>query len=154
MQRSFTIGFLVSSLLAGGPAVAAGKPGIPLCFERQEVLPWRTLDGGGLNFELLNEVARRTGVEFDYQSMPWKRCLAQLKANQVGGAFGQPIGVVTGAKDDGDVLALDIAEVQQTSAECRHSVRPSRGRAENQIADLVHLSWLLRLRRQIGRAHV
>lgn len=87
MQRLFTIGLLVSGLLAGGPAVAAGKPSIPLCFERQEVLPWRTLDGGGLNFELLNEVARRTGVEFDYQSMPWKRCLAQLKANQVSGAF-------------------------------------------------------------------
>jgi polar amino acid transport system substrate-binding protein len=89
MQRYFIIGFLASCLLslAAGPAMAAGKPSIPLCFERQEVLPWRTLDGGGLNFELLNEVARRTGVEFDYQSMPWKRCLAQLKANQVGGAF-------------------------------------------------------------------
>jgi polar amino acid transport system substrate-binding protein len=88
MQRFFTIGFLASCLLGpAGPASAAGKPSIPLCFERQEVLPWRTLDGGGLNFELLNEVARRNGVEFDYQSMPWKRCLAQLKANQVGGAF-------------------------------------------------------------------
>jgi polar amino acid transport system substrate-binding protein len=87
MQRFFTIGFFVSTLLAGSPALAAAKPSIPLCFERQEVLPWRTLDGGGLNFELLNEVARRIGVEFDYQSMPWKRCLAQLKANQVGGAF-------------------------------------------------------------------
>jgi polar amino acid transport system substrate-binding protein len=87
MQRFFTLGFFVSTLLAGGPVLAAAKPSIPLCFERQEVLPWRTLDGGGLNFELLNEVARRIGVEFDYQSMPWKRCLAQLKANQVGGAF-------------------------------------------------------------------
>jgi len=86
MQRFFTIGFLLSSLVAGGPAAAA-RPAIALCFERQEVLPWRTLDGGGLNLELLNEVARRTGVVFEYQSMPWKRCLAQLKANQVGGAF-------------------------------------------------------------------
>jgi polar amino acid transport system substrate-binding protein len=87
MQRFLTIGLFVSTLLAGGTALAADKPGIPLCFERQEVLPWRTLDGGGLNFELLNEVARRIGVQFDYQGMPWKRCLAQLKANQVGGAF-------------------------------------------------------------------
>jgi polar amino acid transport system substrate-binding protein len=87
MQRLFTIGFFLTSLLAGSPAFAAGSPSIPLCFEREEVLPWRTLDGGGLNFELLNEVARRTGVSFDYQSMPWKRCLAQLKANQVSGAF-------------------------------------------------------------------
>jgi polar amino acid transport system substrate-binding protein len=89
MQRFFTTGVLASCLLglAASPAMAAGKPTIPLCFEREEVLPWRTLDGGGLNFELLNEVARRTGVQFDFQSMPWKRCLAQLKANQVGGAF-------------------------------------------------------------------
>jgi polar amino acid transport system substrate-binding protein len=85
MQRLFAIGLLASGLLAGGPAAA--RPSIALCFERQEVLPWRTLDGSGLNFELLNEVARRVGVDFDYQSMPWKRCLAQLKANQVGGAF-------------------------------------------------------------------
>lgn len=68
-------------------AQAAPAERIALCFERQEVRPWRSLDGGGLNFELLNEVARRTGVVFDYQSMPWKRCLEQLKANQVGGAF-------------------------------------------------------------------
>jgi len=69
------------------PARAAPGERITLCFERQEVRPWRTLDGGGLNFELLAEVAKRTGIGFDYQSMPWKRCLEQLKANQVGGAF-------------------------------------------------------------------
>ncbi|MFC0252509.1 substrate-binding periplasmic protein [Massilia consociata] len=75
--------------LAAGCALAHAAPDqrITLCFERQEVQPWRTLDGGGLNFELLAEVARRTGVTFDYQSMPWKRCLEQLKSNQVGGAF-------------------------------------------------------------------
>ena len=75
--------------LAACSAAAQAAPGehVTLCFERQEVRPWRTLDGGGLNFELLSEVARRTGVSFDFQSMPWKRCLEQLKANQVGGAF-------------------------------------------------------------------
>jgi polar amino acid transport system substrate-binding protein len=89
MQRFLPIGLLASCLLglAASPAVAAGKPTIQLCFEREEVPPWRTLDGGGLNFELLNEVARRNNIQFDYQSMPWKRCLAQLKANQVDGAF-------------------------------------------------------------------
>jgi polar amino acid transport system substrate-binding protein len=85
MQRSFYLGLAVYCLLAQAPARAADT--ITLCFERQEVLPWRTVDGHGLNFELLAEVARRTGVQFEYQSMPWKRCLEQLKANQVGGAF-------------------------------------------------------------------
>ncbi|MES2324173.1 MAG: transporter substrate-binding domain-containing protein [Pseudomonadota bacterium] len=66
---------------------AAARDTITLCFERQEVLPWRTLTGGGLNFELLNQVATRLGITFEYQSMPWKRCLEQLKANEVGGAF-------------------------------------------------------------------
>ncbi|VXC44722.1 transporter substrate-binding domain-containing protein [Massilia sp. 9I] len=69
------------------PAQAVPSERITLCFERQEVRPWRTLHLDGLNFELLAEVARRTGVSFDYQSMPWKRCLEQLKANQVDGAF-------------------------------------------------------------------
>jgi polar amino acid transport system substrate-binding protein len=85
MQRLLTIGVLAASLLACGTAAAARS--IVLCFERQEVLPWRSLDGGGLDFELLSEVARRLDLEFAYQSMPWKRCLAQLNANQVQGAF-------------------------------------------------------------------
>ena len=82
---------LVACWLGAGPAAFAAPPKtdrmVSLCFERQEVLPWRTLDGGGLNFELLGDVARRTGVVFDYQSMPWKRCLEQVKENRVDGAF-------------------------------------------------------------------
>jgi polar amino acid transport system substrate-binding protein len=74
-------------VLVCGLARAAAPESVTLCFERQEVPPWRTLDGGGLNFELLAEVSKRTGVTFDYQSMPWKRCLEQLKSNQVDGAF-------------------------------------------------------------------
>jgi polar amino acid transport system substrate-binding protein len=85
MLRFLRHGSIACCLLAGAPSFAAGT--VSLCFERQEVLPWRTLDGGGLNFELLAEVARRLGLTLDYQSMPWKRCLAQVKANQVNGAF-------------------------------------------------------------------
>jgi polar amino acid transport system substrate-binding protein len=83
MQRVFAIAALASCLFA--TPVSART--VALCFERQEVLPWRALDGGGLDFELLSEVARRLGLQFDYQSMPWKRCLSQLKASQVQGAF-------------------------------------------------------------------
>jgi polar amino acid transport system substrate-binding protein len=77
----------LSMLAACGSGAAAAKDTVTLCFERQDVLPWRTLDGGGLNFELLKLVAARLDIVFDYQSMPWKRCLEQLKANQVNGAF-------------------------------------------------------------------
>jgi polar amino acid transport system substrate-binding protein len=81
----------LSLLLATGCAIACGGAAaaatLTLCFERQQVLPWRTLDARGLNFELLDEVSRRTGVHFAYESMPWKRCLEQLRANKVDGAF-------------------------------------------------------------------
>ncbi|WP_313034151.1 substrate-binding periplasmic protein [Massilia alkalitolerans] len=87
MRRYLLPALAVCCLLAHARVQAAPGEHLTLCFERQEVRPWRTLDGGGLNFELLAEVAKRTGVTFDYQSMPWKRCLEQLKANQVGGAF-------------------------------------------------------------------
>jgi polar amino acid transport system substrate-binding protein len=53
---------LAACLLASATAQAAKQDSITLCFERQDVRPWRTLDGGGLNFELLNEVARRTST--------------------------------------------------------------------------------------------
>ena len=85
--------FLCSGLLAcwlSSAAAAASAPApsaLTLCFERQGVLPWRSIEGKGLNFDLLDEVARRTGLRFTYQSMPWKRCLAQLNADQLDGAF-------------------------------------------------------------------
>jgi polar amino acid transport system substrate-binding protein len=72
------------------PAAAADKAGdttVRLCFEQQDVLPWRTEKGGGLNFELLKMVEKRLEIHFDFQGIPWKRCLAQLKANAVDGAF-------------------------------------------------------------------
>lgn len=77
----------VAAAIALAPAISQAKETITLCFERQEVLPWRTLTHKGLNFVMLEKVAARLDVQFDYQSMPWKRCLEQLKNNHVGGAF-------------------------------------------------------------------
>jgi polar amino acid transport system substrate-binding protein len=75
--------------LSSPAAFAADKPAeaVTLCFESQDVLPWRTEKGGGLNFALLKMVEQRLNLHFNYQSIPWKRCLAQLKANSVDGAF-------------------------------------------------------------------
>jgi polar amino acid transport system substrate-binding protein len=107
-MRRLSCLLLACSALASGAAHAADpRPPttLKLCFERQQVLPWRTLGGAGLNFELLDEVARRTGVSFDYRSMPWKRCLEQLKANEVDGAFAvsfNPERLVLGAYPGGE----------------------------------------------------
>jgi polar amino acid transport system substrate-binding protein len=78
-------GSLLLCMLAASPAAA--KETITLCFERADVPPWRTIKGEGHNFDLLRQVEAKLGISFDYQSMPWKRCLAQVKSNEVGGAF-------------------------------------------------------------------
>jgi polar amino acid transport system substrate-binding protein len=75
------------ALCCGAAQVQAAQETVTLCFERQDVKPWRTQQGGGLNFELLNLVAQRLGIHFDFQSAPWKRCLQQLQANAYDGAF-------------------------------------------------------------------
>jgi polar amino acid transport system substrate-binding protein len=61
---------------------------VSICYESADVLPWRSADGKGLNFELLKEVTDQTGIEFKYTALPWKRCLAGLKANDFDGAIG------------------------------------------------------------------
>ncbi|SDG36061.1 MULTISPECIES: ABC transporter substrate-binding protein [unclassified Duganella] len=66
---------------------ASARDSVTLCYEAQDVLPWRTEQGGGLNFALLKMVGQRLDIDFQFQSIPWKRCLAQLKANAVDGAF-------------------------------------------------------------------
>jgi polar amino acid transport system substrate-binding protein len=78
-------GSLLLCLLVAVPALA--KETITLCFERADVPPWRSIKGEGHNFDLLRQVEARLGITFDYQSMPWKRCLAQVRTNEVGGAF-------------------------------------------------------------------
>jgi polar amino acid transport system substrate-binding protein len=80
--------FYVASCL---PVMAIGSAHsvevLRLCFESATVHPWRSIDQRGLNFELINAAARSLGVQVEYLSLPWKRCLLELKANGVDGAF-------------------------------------------------------------------
>jgi polar amino acid transport system substrate-binding protein len=69
------------------PAQAQTSDSLTLCFENTDVRPWRTVEGNGLNFDLLREAGRRLGLRFEFQALPWKRCLAQLQANEVHGLF-------------------------------------------------------------------
>ena len=91
--------FLLSlAMLLCGPlcSAQAAEPAKPppvapaplrLCFESATIQPWRTAEGRGLNFELLQHVGQQIGQPFVYQALPWKRCLASLQANEVDGAF-------------------------------------------------------------------
>ena len=58
------------------------------CFESVDVRPWRSAEGTGLNFELISAAASKLGIEVKYEGIPWKRCLSELKANRMDGAFG------------------------------------------------------------------
>lgn len=72
-------------LVLASPVLA--RDTLTLCFERKDVEPWRTIAGTGLNFDLLGQVSHRLDIEFKYESLPWKRCLAKLESNEVDGAF-------------------------------------------------------------------
>lgn len=69
-------------------AVATADTELVLCYEDENVRPWRTQDGRGLNFELLDQVAAGQGLRFRYLGTPWKRCLHELKNNVHAGAIG------------------------------------------------------------------
>jgi polar amino acid transport system substrate-binding protein len=60
---------------------------LKFCFEATDVPPWRTVDATGLNFDLINSAATPLGIQIEYQALPWKRCLAELKSNGVDGIF-------------------------------------------------------------------
>ncbi len=79
----FALGLLLAAFSA--PVFATQK--LTLCFENKLVLPWRTVEQSGLNFELLKRVEAKLQINFNYELLPWKRCLAKLKANEVDGAF-------------------------------------------------------------------
>lgn len=72
-------------VVLSAPVFATQK--LTLCFENKLVMPWRTVEQSGLNFELLKRVESKLQINFDYELLPWKRCLAKLKANEVDGAF-------------------------------------------------------------------
>ncbi len=73
------------ALLFTSPSQAAEV--LKFCFESADVLPWRAVGAKGLNFELINAAAKKAGVQVEYLALPWKRCLSELKANAVDGAF-------------------------------------------------------------------
>lgn len=78
-------------ILALGLVLVAGsvmaRERLVFCTEAADVRPWRTQQGTGLNYVLLERVARAVGVRFTYDAMSWTRCLALLRAGAVDGAF-------------------------------------------------------------------
>ncbi|OYT90799.1 MAG: amino acid ABC transporter substrate-binding protein [Burkholderiales bacterium PBB3] len=70
------------------PLTSGAAETLTFCYESVDVRPWRTVEGTGLNFDLINAAAAKLGIQIKYEGIPWKRCLSELKANRMDGAFG------------------------------------------------------------------
>lgn len=79
---------LLILLLAPWVQATAAEEELVFCYENENVRPWRTKAGTGLNFELLDSVAAELNLRFRYAGSPWKRCLFELKNNLHAGAIG------------------------------------------------------------------
>lgn len=74
--------------VTGAWAQAGAAPVVlQLCYERIDILPWRTVDGRGLNIELIRMAAGRAGVTVQFVTLPWKRCMSEMQDGTVQGVF-------------------------------------------------------------------
>ena len=50
-------------------AVSAAET-LTFCYESVDVRPWRTVEGKGLNFDLINAAAAKLGIQVKYEGIP------------------------------------------------------------------------------------
>lgn len=95
MKRTRAPAGLVAAILLTAPMGALPQPAkhspdaqvIKLCFEDDDVRPWRTREKTGLNFDMLTSVASATSVRFEFHARPWRRCHEQLGKGEFDGSF-------------------------------------------------------------------
>lgn len=72
-------------------ATATGKEATPdiinLCIEDQDNYPWILHDRPGYLMLMMEMVSQRTGLRFQYQAKPWKRCLLEMQQNAIDGVI-------------------------------------------------------------------
>lgn len=68
-------------------AQTAAPHTLALCYENAEIHPWRLQNHQGLNFDLLRLAADKLRLQLEFRGLPWKRCLAEVQARRVHGAF-------------------------------------------------------------------
>lgn len=95
IARRLAVAALFGAVLAGlgadrvhaRPGAAAAPDTLHFCFEETPALPWRSRQKAGLYFELLEDVAHRLGLRFEYHPQPWLYCLSEVAAGRMDGAF-------------------------------------------------------------------
>lgn len=84
MRRSLC-SLLVLSALA---VQAEDKPAtLKFCHDNVDVYPWVVVGKGGLNLVHLKMVEQKLGLKFEMVSMPWARCLDEMRQGNMDGAF-------------------------------------------------------------------
>jgi polar amino acid transport system substrate-binding protein len=69
-----------------GPTILASAGSERLTVAYPQWPPYKILQNGtigGIDALVLDEIARRTGLEFDYVECPWARCLIMLQNGSV-----------------------------------------------------------------------
>lgn len=89
--------FMGSAWTAGALAQVPGQPGSPqkplqLCYERLDIQPWRTVDGRGLNLDLIRMAAAKARVSVEFVTLPWKRCMSEMQDGTAHGVFAASFG--------------------------------------------------------------
>ena len=74
-------------LLALASPLYANPNQLVFCYEDQDSYPWVMKTHTGLNLSLMNLLQRDLGLHISLLPLPWKRCLTELQASQVDGAF-------------------------------------------------------------------
>ncbi|GLR15123.1 hypothetical protein GCM10007907_39130 [Chitinimonas prasina] len=81
-------GLLLAALLPVGMAQAADKPAsINICTENEESYPWLLKDRPGLNMIMMRQVEKQLGTKIEIKTLPWKRCMEEVKAGTMDGLF-------------------------------------------------------------------
>jgi polar amino acid transport system substrate-binding protein len=99
-------------LVVGGLTVqAAEKPtSIKLCTDNVESYPWVVNGRDGLNVIHLKQVGQKLGIKIEISSIPWARCLDDMRQGTMDGAFSASfkqdrlaMGLYPGASDKPDM---------------------------------------------------
>ncbi|MET3133273.1 polar amino acid transport system substrate-binding protein [Oxalobacteraceae bacterium GrIS 1.11] len=85
MARASLLLAVILTFLA--PGAGARPSALLFCHENQDSYPWVLKDRPGLNIMLIMQLESALGMPIRLRPLPWKRCLAELAANQVDGAF-------------------------------------------------------------------
>ena len=80
----------IASLILQGSTLALAQTApevIHICHENEDAYPWLLKDKPGYSQIMMTQLEKQLGTPIKLMPMPWKQCLADLKAGKVEGAM-------------------------------------------------------------------